>query len=118
MIGLAWNERSSVELPCPETDALAPGLVLCVRHASQLIAKVVPWTRERLRCGRSSEQSDESRPSESLDGSTYVKLSQAHSAIDKKRLDGSSSPELLVLGRRPSVAAGLRASPKHSGRWE
>ena len=34
VIGLAWNERSSVELPCPETDALAPGLVLCVRHAS------------------------------------------------------------------------------------
>merc|ERR1712094_75460 len=52
-------------------------------------------------------QSDESRPSESLDGSTYVKLSQAHSAIDKKRLDGGSSPKLYVWGRRPSVAAGL-----------
>merc|ERR1711937_681412 len=89
----AWNERSSVEIPCPETDALAPGLVLCVRHASKLIAKVVPWTRERLRCGRSSEQSDESRPSESLDGSTHVELSQAHYAIDKKRLDGGSSPD-------------------------
>ena len=81
MIGLAWNERSSVELPCPETDALAPGLVLCVRHASQLIAKVVPWTRERLRCGRSSEQSDESRPSESLDGSLFQRSCRKHTLL-------------------------------------
>merc|ERR1711865_184672 len=68
VIGLTRNECGSVELPFPETDALASGLVLFVRLASKLIAKVVPWTRERLWCGRSPEQSGEARPSESLDG--------------------------------------------------
>ena len=82
-----------------------------------LRSKVVHWTREGLRRGRSSEQSDESRPSESLDGSTYVKLSQAHSAIDKKRLDGGSSPDSLWVGVRRSRLA--RALPRQkSGRWE